>query len=71
MDRLFLTVTVLAALVVPTACPVKARLVGERLATAAVPVPERTTVWGLPVALSATDTDAVRLPNAVGVNVAA
>ena len=29
------------------------RLVGERLTAGAVPVPERLTLWGLPVALSA------------------
>ena len=36
----------------PTAWLAKVRLVGERLATAAVPVPVRLTVCGLPVALS-------------------
>jgi len=47
----------------------KARLVGERLARAAVPVPERLTVCGLPLALSVILTEAVRLPLAAGVNV--
>ena len=42
---------------------------GERLATAAVPVPERLTVCGLPLALSVMLTEAVRLPLAEGVNV--
>jgi hypothetical protein len=40
----------------------KVRVVGERLATgigAAVPVPLRAAVWGEPVALSATDMEAV------------
>ena len=47
----------------------KARLVAERLARAAVPVPERVTVWGLPLALSVMLTEAVRLPLAEGLNV--
>ena len=33
------------------------------------PVPDRGTVWGLPDALSKTDTKALRAPAAVGVNV--
>ena len=45
------------------------RLVGERLADATVPVPERLTVWGLPAELSATLSNAVRLPLAAGVKV--
>jgi hypothetical protein len=45
----------------------KERLVGEMLAAATVPVPERLIVWGLPaVALSEMLTEAVRLPLAVG-----
>ena len=47
----------------------KPRLVAERLARAAVPVPERLTVCGLPLALSVILTEAVRLPLAAGVNV--
>ena len=47
----------------------KARLVAERLTTVAVPVPERLTVCGLPLALSVMLTEAVRLPLAEGVNV--
>jgi hypothetical protein len=47
----------------------KVRLVGDRLATAAAPVPERLTVCGLPVALSARVRDAVRVPLAAGLNV--
>ena len=52
----------------------KARLVGERLTTAAVPVaavplPEKLTVCGLPVALSEMLTEAVRVPLAEGVSV--
>ena len=42
---------------------------GERLARAAVPVPERLTICGLPLALSVMLTEAVRLPLAAGVNV--
>ena len=38
---------------VPTARLPKIRLLGERLTAAAVPVPERLTVWGLPLRLSA------------------
>jgi hypothetical protein len=45
------------------------RLAGERLTAAAVPVPERLTVWGLPAELSATLSNAVRLPLAAGVKV--
>ena len=47
----------------------KARLVGERLTRAAVPVPVRLTVCGLPLALSVMLSEAVRLPVAAGVNV--
>ena len=67
----FVRVTGCAALVVPTGRLPKARLVGERLTTAAVlvPVPERLTVWGLPLALSAMLSAAVRAPLADGVKV--
>jgi hypothetical protein len=64
-----LRVTVCAALVISTGSLPKARLVGERLARASVPVPERLTVCGLPAALSEMLTEAVRLPLAEGVNV--
>ena len=64
-----LRVTVCAVLVTSTAWLPKARLVGERLATAAVPVPERLTICGLPLALSVMLTEAVRLPLAAGLNV--
>ena len=47
----------------------KARLVGETLTRAAVPVPERLAVCGLPLALSVMLTEAVRLPLATGVKV--
>jgi hypothetical protein len=42
--------------------------VGERLAREAVPVPERLTVCGLPLALSVMLSEAARLPLAEGVN---
>ena len=64
-----LRVTVCAVLVVPTDWLPKARLVGERLTTVVVPVPERLTVCGLPLALSVMLTEAVRLPLAAGVKV--
>jgi hypothetical protein len=63
------TVTVCAALVVPTFWLVKVRLEEERLKPGPVPVPVRLTVWGLPAALSITLTEAVKLPTAAGVNV--
>ena len=64
-----LSVTVWAVLVVPTDWLPKARLVGERGSKGAVPVPERLTVCGLPLALSVMLTEAVKLPLAAGVNV--
>ena len=65
-----LKVTVCAVLVTSTDWLPKARLVGERLTRAAVPVPvpERLTVCGLPLALSVMLSEAVRLPLAEGVN---
>ena len=53
----------------PTGWLPKARLLAERLTADAVPVPDRLTVWGLPLALSLMLTEAVRLPLAVGVKV--
>jgi hypothetical protein len=47
------SVTVCAVLVTSTGWLPKARLVVERLTSGAVPVPERLTVCGLPLALSA------------------
>ena len=66
-----LRVRVCAALVVPTDRLPKLRLVAERLATgaAAVPVPERLTACGLPLALSVMLTEALRVPEAEGVKV--
>ena len=53
----------------PTTWLAKVRLVGEMLTAGAVPVPVRLTLWGLPVALSARVTAALRVPLAVGVKV--
>jgi hypothetical protein len=62
-------VRICGELVMSTGWLPKARLVGERLATAAVlvPVPERLTVWGLPAALSEMLRVPLRVPLAVGV----
>src|SRR5258705_11485587 len=65
----FVSVTVCAALVVPTLREPKLKLVGERLTTGAVPVPVRLTICGLPVASSVIVMVPVRVPVAVGVNV--
>ena len=62
-------VIVWAVLVAPTDWFPKARLVGETLATRAVPVPERLTFWGLPVALSVMFNVLVRVPGAEGLKV--
>ena len=47
----------------------KAKLVGERLTSGAIPVPVRVTVCGLSGALSVNVTVAVRVPAALGLNV--
>ncbi len=52
----------------PTSWLGKLKLLGERLAAAAAPVPERLTIWGLPLALSATASEAVAAPAVAGVN---
>ena len=62
-------VTVCAVLVVPTFWLVKVKLVGERLTWPERPVPVRAAVWGLLGALSVTLIEAVRVPEAAGVNV--
>ena len=67
----FLTVTVWAAVVVPTLVEAKAMLVGDNVtagAVAAVPVPVNLTDWGEPEALSATERAAVKAPAAAGLN---
>jgi hypothetical protein len=66
---LLVSVTVCPALVVPVVWLAKLRLEGLKVTAGAVPVPERPTVWGLPVALSVMATLAVRLPVAEGLKV--
>ena len=61
------SVTVCAGLVVPMGTMPKFRMARERLA--AVPIPARLTFCGLPAALSETLSIAVRVPDAVGLNV--
>jgi hypothetical protein len=63
------TVTALAALVVPTGSLAKLTLVVVRLTLGAVPVPLKPTTCGPPLALSAKFREALRLPVADGVNV--
>lgn len=68
------SVTVWAALVVPSICEAKERLVGESVTagaatTGGVPVPLKATVCGEPLALSVIVSAPVRLPAAVGVKV--
>ena len=65
------SVTVCGELEVPTVWLLKATLVGDRLTTGAplAPVPARLSDWGLPGALSVTESAAVRLPAAEGLNV--
>jgi len=60
-----------APLVVPTVCVPKLKLVGVRTTVDAAdaPVPVRVIACGDPVALSVMVTAAVRVPEAVGVNV--
>src|SRR5271155_1789207 len=66
---LFDTVTVCAALVVPTAWLPNVNEVGAIPIASATPVPLRATVCGLPVALSVNVIVPLRVPAAVGVNV--
>lgn len=65
------SVTVIAALVVPTNWLGKVRLVGESvtLGPGAKPVPVRLMLCGLPLPLSVSVTAPVRVPVVVGVNV--
>jgi hypothetical protein len=63
----FVSVTVFAAVVVPTVTEPKLKLVGESFAV--VPVPLSETVCGLPDALSVTLKAALRVPLAVGLKV--
>jgi hypothetical protein len=66
IGRLFLSVTVFAALVVPTACDPDPRLAGDS-AACKTPVPAKETVCGLLLALSVIVNVPVLLPVAVGV----
>ena len=63
----FVRATVFAGLVVPMATPPKYKLVGESFAV--VPIPISVTFCGLPAALSLMLSAAVRVPDAVGLNV--
>ena len=62
-------VTDSGVLEVPTGTLPKGTLDGETLAAEDAPVPERLTACGLPIALSAMASEAVRLPLAKGVKV--
>jgi hypothetical protein len=63
----FVSVTFIAALVVPIAWVKKLRLTGESFAV--VPIPLTVTCWGLPTALSVTRSAAVRVPDPAGLKV--
>ena len=65
----FVSVIAVAALVVLTGWLPKLPLAGVIPMPGAVPVPVSVTLCGLPLALSVIDSEAVRLPVAVGVNV--
>jgi hypothetical protein len=68
----FLTVTIFAALVVPTVCAANVSLVGVTVTMtvpAEAPVPERFTVCGELDAWSVIEIEPVRVPVVVGVNV--
>jgi len=60
------SVTVFAALAVPTSTVPKLKLVGESFAV--VPIPLSATVWGLPTPLSLTLSAAMRVPDPLGLN---
>jgi hypothetical protein len=65
---IFVKVTVCAVPATPTACPANVTLLGE-ICAEGTPVPVRLTVCGLPLALSAILSEALRLPIGMGVNV--
>jgi len=67
LEPVFVTETFCGELLCPTLTLPKFRLAGETFTT--VPVPLRDTVCGLPAALSAIETEAARLPCAVGLKV--
>src|SRR5437870_4991524 len=65
----FVSVTVIGALVVASGWLPKSRLVGANPTPGAVPFPLRENICGLPPASSASDSVPVRAPEAVGVKV--
>src|SRR5207302_1146323 len=65
----FVSVTVIAVLVVASNWLPKSRLVGSKPTAGAVPFPRRGSICGLPPALSPSDSVPVRAPKAVGVKV--
>ena len=65
----FVSVTFMGLLEVPTAVAGNVRLVGEKVTAGPTPVPDSATFCGLMGALSVTSTFALRVPEAVGVNV--
>src|SRR5438270_113146 len=65
----FVSVTVIAVLVVASNWLPKSRLVGANPTAGAVPFPLRGSICGLPPALSPSDSVPVRAPKAVGVKV--
>ena len=69
---LLVSVIVWAGLLVPMVCDANAKLLGATVTVggAVVPVPVRAIVCGLPLMLSAIETEAARAPVAVGVNIA-
>jgi len=64
----FESMMVCTALLVPTACEAKVKLLGARVAAGVpvAPVPVSETICGLPLALSAIEAEAVRVPVADG-----
>ena len=67
--RTFVNVIVCGELVVFVSCEPNVRVGGERV-KAAVPVPVKLMVWGLPAASSVRETVACRAPAAVGLKTA-
>src|SRR5438270_8340463 len=65
----FVSVTVIGALVVASNWLPKSRLVGANPTAGAVPFPLRGSICGLPPALSPSDSVPVRAPKAVGLKV--
>src|SRR5207253_867296 len=65
----FVSVTVIGALVVASSWLPKSRLVGANPTPGAVPFPLSVMICGLPPALSVSDSVPVRAPEAVGVKV--